>query len=310
MDLPRWNDFLVSLQGRQQGGALNLTKEFAPFAAAVKKLPEDERIQLLFHAYDRYRELTASCGAPTRDRFEVSCYSILISTILNSGIHPNASDALTILRKSFHCCGHGGDVASPLELAEEAFHNLPYTEEFFDAVAAYRETLGGLRTVTAQNLKRKLDAILWHDARRVEKKCFTSHIQTAIHGMDSEERFAWQRMFRHSATGLHAAPGKAWVKEGKQRLSRVGDAKFLERLDAWFQFPEKATLSPAGSTMLRLLIWYGGLLDTEQSLPILARFATAHWIKAEPAQKVAAALAWMLTTHGRSEEHTSELQSH
>jgi hypothetical protein len=232
-------------------------------------------------------------------RFESSSYSILISTILESKLRPTQDEAVAILRKSYHQCGHGSDVEPPLALAQRAFRNHPYSAALFDAVAVYYETLRPTRSTTASNVKRKLKWVLWHDARRVEKSCCTRHLQQAINAMPALQAFAWQWLLRNTAPGLNSSPGKAWLKEGKKRLSPIGEKEFLRRLDQWFTFPAaKTTLSPAGSAMLRLLVWYASLVDVNRSLPILVRITRVSWVKRNPALKVVAALAWLLRQHG------------
>jgi hypothetical protein len=140
-----------------------------------------------------------------------------------------------------------------------------------------------------------LNWVLWYDPRCVEKNCWSRHIQAAIHSMDAERAFPWQWLFRNAAPGLNAAPGKTWVKEGQKRLSRIGEAEFIGRLDEWCRFPhEMIRLCPAGSSVLRLLVWYGSLVDINRSLPILVRLASVAWAKREPAQKAISALAWLL----------------
>lgn len=195
------------------------------FTAFVVQLPPPDRIPLLLHAYDRYRA-SAVCGLSEEADFEVSCYSILISTILASGIQPDRHEAAEILRRSYHRCGHGSDVEPPLTLAERAFRNQPYSIELFDAVRAYRDTLRISRSCRASNVKRKLGCVMWHDPRRIEKKCHTSRIQQAIRAMDAKSAFHWQWLLRNVSAGMQAAPGRVWMKEGEKRLAKIGEERF------------------------------------------------------------------------------------
>jgi hypothetical protein len=301
MVLARWNTFVQTLPAQSVSGRPDLAGEVERFREFVRQTPDPERIPLLLHAYDRYRELGSICGTDPAQRFESSCYSILISTILESKIRPTQEEAAVILRRSYHQCGHGSDVEPPLALAERAFRNHSYSDALFDAVAAYYETLRPTRSTTASNVKRKLKWVLWHDARRIEKSCCTRHMQNAIHAMPSPQPFAWQWLLRNTAPGLNSSPGKGWIKEGKKRLSPIGEEEFLRGLDQWFNFPDaKTTLSPAGSAMLRLLVWYASLVDVNRSLPILVRFTRVSWVKRNPALKVVAALAWLLRQDGGS----------
>jgi hypothetical protein len=295
MSVDRWNAFVQELLARHKACPFDLGRDAQRFTDFVDRLPGPERIPLLLHAYDCYRDLN-TCGlSGQEDAFQNSCYSILISTILGSKIRPDEAEALEILRKSYHRCGHGSDVEPPLALADRAFRNRPYSQALFDAVGVYRETLLRTRSTTASNVKRKLNWVLWHDGRYIEKRCCTRRIQIAIHAMDPQIAFAWQWLLRNTAAGLNSAPGKAWVKEGKKRLSQIGEEEFLRRLDEWFKFhEEEPALSPAGSAILRLLVWYGSLIDVDRSHPLLVRIVHVHWAKPGPALKVISALAWLL----------------
>jgi hypothetical protein len=295
-----WEQFLIAFRADHTSNFYASKQDCERFAEFARQLPPAERIPLLLYAYDRYRSL-ALCGDPQpADAFETSCYSILISTILSGGIQPDRHEAVEILRKSYHRCGHGSDVEPPLTLAERAFYDQPYSIELFDGVRVYRETLRISRSSHAANIKRKLGWISWHDPRRVEKKCHTKLIQQAIQRMDAETAFHWQWLLRNIGGGLQAAPGKIWIKDGRKRLAKIGEEEFHTRLDHWFTFPEgEVKLSSAGSVTLRLLVWYGAMVDVERSLPILVRLVHARWSKDAPVGKVMSALAWVLRTQGK-----------
>lgn len=262
-------------------------------------MPEDARIPALLDAYDKYKSISLTC-APSNDpekHFESSCYSILISTILKSKIKPNTSQATAILRRSFHRCGHGDDVEPPLEMAEAAFRNQPYTKELFDAVIAYHETLRPLRSSQAWNVKRKLGWVLWHDPRYKGKSCYTRQIQDDIHSMKKAEAFKWQWLLRNTTAAMGPKPGERWVKEARVRLTPVGAEEFHQKLDQWFTVDdEEPPLSATGSCVLRLLIWYA-MLDAYRNLPIVRRLEDVCW-KDDASKKVDEAL-WSTRSFGR-----------
>src|SRR5271165_2857859 len=192
-----WDQFLSAFHAGDKTNFYASKQDLDRFSAFVGQLPAAERVPLLLYAYDRYRSL-AVCGDPNdAAAFETSCYSILISTILRSGIQPDRHEAAEILRRSYHRCGHGSDVEPPLTLAERAFRNRPYSMELFGAVRAYRETLRISRGSHAANIKRKLGWVMWHDPRFLEKKCHTRRIQQAIHAMDAKRAFHWQWLLRN-----------------------------------------------------------------------------------------------------------------
>src|SRR5579871_4731607 len=106
MSLESWEIFLDSFRADHASIFYASKQDFKRFAAFAGQLPADERIPLLLLAYDRYRSLATRGDLDDAAAFETSCYSILISTILQSGFEPNQHEASEILRKSFHRCGH------------------------------------------------------------------------------------------------------------------------------------------------------------------------------------------------------------
>ncbi|MEO8098420.1 MAG: hypothetical protein ABI811_12025 [Acidobacteriota bacterium] len=300
-----WLPFTAGLRSEYDRGSLDFSKTRDRFQGFAKAVPEPERIPLLIETYEHYREMGVGCLLPqSQDYFWASCYSLLISALLNLKLKPTETEACAILRKSFHYCGHGGDVETPFQLAESAFEGRAYTPDLFDAVRDYEKVLKATRSTTAQNVKRKLSWIVWHDPRNVEmkclEKCWMGCVQSDLAAMRPAQRFPWQWLLRNTTATMTGAAGKAWLKEGAKRLSKVGEAEFLAKLDRWLAFPPDGTvfLSPAGSSMLRLLVWYGSLVDTSKSLPILVRLADVAWEKKDPAGKVMGAFAWILRTHG------------
>jgi hypothetical protein len=296
-----WDLFLAGLRSEYEGKQLDFTRAIPQFREFAKQLPDNARIPQLLETYEQYRGLGEGCRLPNAEGyFESSAYSILISELLKLKLKPSAEQACAILRTSFHYCGHGGDVDSPVTLAEKAFEEKPYTPEFFDAVRAYQKVLKGTRSTSAQNVKRRLQWILWHDPKEIDTKCWMGRAQVAIFALSPMERFAWEWALRNTTATMNGAAGKAWLKEGDKRLARLGEAEFLARLDEWLRFPPEGAvlLSPTGSCVLRLLVWYGSLVDVRKSLPILLRLADVPWEKREPASKVIGALSWMLRLHG------------
>jgi len=292
MYLDAWQGFLADVSARYGGRSTYFSEaERARFVQFVAGLAAGDRVPLLLHAYDRYRVLSKS--AP--EALETSCNSVLISVIFSSKIAPTAEESIEILKRSFHCCGHGTDVEPPLELAFRAFDKRPFTTELFDAVATYKEALRASRGVTATKIKAESAWVLWHDVRKPEKGSWTAEIQKRIFELDEAERFQWQWLLRNVSASMNAAPGKAWVKEAGKRLEALGKETFLRRVEEWLVFPETPVkLSPTGSNVLRLLIWYADLADRERALPTLMRMARAHWTDEGPAGKVMGALARVL----------------
>ena len=291
--LSAWSTLLESLRKRHRAKTLNLV-QVPTLADYVARLPLPDRIPLLLAAYDRYRQL----GPPPEEfcsehYFESSVYSLVISQLLASQLDATESDVCAILHASFHLCGHGDDVLAPIRLAEKTFAGKPYTVNLFDAARAYRKTLQGLTAVQSQLAKQELDWMLWHDARRPEKRCWTRKLQLSLAAMPSGEAFAWQWMLRHTTHAVNQARGKTWLAEAERRLALLGAKRYRDRLDHWFHFPEKepVRLNPPGSNMLRLLVSYGVLVPA--ALPVLKRLNDVGWASPGIARKVMTDLTWV-----------------
>lgn len=294
--------FVAQLHCAAVAGQLDFSQAKPTFQVYAKSVPEAQRVELLLTVYDRYRGL--GCALPsTPDYFHSSTYSMLISALLDCKLKPTEEEACAILRRSYHYCGHGGDVETPLELAEKAFDGKPYSPELFEAVREYQKVLKGTRSITSQNVKRKLRWILWHDPAAIDKKCWMGRAQRDLAAMPEDRRSAWQWLLRNTTATMNGGAGKAWLKEGEKRLAAVGAPDFLSHVDAWLQFPAgtPVVLSPEGSCMLRLLVWYAGLLEPAKVLPMLVRLGDVTWEKEDPAKKVIGALSWILRTHGGEE---------
>jgi hypothetical protein len=284
MGFKRWEAYAAALHGefdrQSPGNDSEFFRLYGRFREFVAELTKNDRIPLLIHAYQQYQEC-GSLDASERDSyFWHSAYSILISALFGAGLTPNEAEACAILRSAFHYCGHGDDVMPPIELAEKAFRNRPYSGELFDAARVYRERLGSLAAVRVQAARRRLDLLLWHDVTRPLRGCWTSRIQLAISAMSAQEALRWHLLLRNVSPGLwKSGQGKGWSEEAHRRLADLGGDTFLHRLDQWFVFGEQESirLSVAGGDILRLLILYAGLVRQDRGLPILTRLTRVRW---------------------------------
>ena len=291
--LSEWPAVLESLRKRHQARTLSFFQD-STLADFVASLTTSDRIRLLLSAYKTYGDLGPPPGEFSSEHyFESSAHSIVISQILASRLDATELDVCAILHASTHFCGHGGDVIAPIRLAEKAFANRPYSNALFDAAQDYRKALHGLTAIQAKLAKQELDWIMWHDARRPEKHCWSRTLQLAFPTMESAEAFAWQWMLRHTTHALNHRRGRAWLIEAERRLKFVGTKRYHDRLDQWLVFPEEnaARLNPPGSNMLRLLVSYGALVPA--SLPVLGRLRAVNWAGPDTARKVLKTLTWV-----------------
>ncbi len=157
-----------------------------------------------------------------------------------------------------------------------------------------------MTAIQAKLAKQELDWIMWHDARRPEKYCWSRTLQLAFPTMEPAEALAWQWMLRHTTHALNHGRGKAWLIEAERRLNIVGAKRYQDRLDQWFVFPAESAsrLNPPGSNMLRLLVSYGVLVPG--TLPVLGRLRAVKWASTDTARKVLKTLAWVEGRAGES----------
>jgi hypothetical protein len=273
-----WNGFVALIRKKYGEGPVSLREEMPRFTAFTRMIPQTALSVLLFHAYDRYRTLDIY----SKENFiESSCCSILISTILSADPIFTKEEALGILKRAHHYCGHGGDVRPPLEFALRFYTNRLYDGELFDAVSCYRDTLRKIHAAAAINTRRQLIWILWHDPRRTERAYHTRHIQLALHSMPVSQRTPWQLLFRHNSFALGPKAGKEWLRTAGKLVQQIGTDDFVDHIDNWFTFPEgeEIGVSNVGYAMLRTLIWCGAAMPDGRVRPILLRLKTVRWKK-------------------------------
>ena len=208
-------------------------------------------------------------------------------------LQPPATEeqSFAILRSAYHACGHGGDVAPPLEIALQFYENQPYSRELFDAVNCYRKFLGPLRARSASDAKRKIELVMWHDPQRILDKCYSSQIQLALAAMPNSEWVRWHMLLRHYSLVMGPSPGKLWSQEAQRRLNAVPTQEFVTRLDEWFAFPEYdvVSITGTGSNVLGTLIWTATLVPDERVLKILRRIKFVRWKDAGSSTKLTSA---------------------
>lgn len=293
-----WTQFLHSLQERYGSGSAWLEDEYQSFKEFVGNVPAEDLVPLLLEAYSQYRYLWTTDHGLNVER---SIYSILIRFILERKPPVTEEQSFAILRSAYHACGHGGDVAPPLEFALQFYENRPYSRELFDAVNCYRKVLGPLRARGASDAKRKIELLMWHDPQRILHKCYSSRIQLALREMSDSERIPWHVLLRHYSLVMGPSPGKPWFQEARRRLSSLTTEDFVARLDEWFAFPENdlVLITGTGSNVLRTLMWTAALVPDERVPKILRRIKFVHWKDTGSAAKLISALR-LIETKGKS----------
>jgi hypothetical protein len=298
--LDRWASYVLPLRDeylrQRPADRIQFFRDYGRFKDFVAELPAGQRIPLLIHAFEQYRDIQ-SWDESAADRFFWSTsFAILIGRILASKLNPTAAEACLILGLASRRIAESYDPLRPIEIAEQTFRNKTYPRDLFDAARAYREALATVQTTEGRKARKLLDRILWHDPRLPSKGCWTNRIQRAIAAMSAEEAAAWQWMLRQSLPGnLASRSGANWLADSRRRLSALGVDRFLQRVDEWFDFraEELIRTNPQGNHTLCLLVLYCGFTDRARTAPIIARLATARFSERARMKKVVEGLMRM-----------------
>lgn len=258
----------------------------------------DQWGEILLEVLARYRTIR-QCGDPTMvtvsfalNELTTSCYQL----------RPKLTEAaaLAVLRTAFHTCGHGADTQPPLDLALAHFRNKPYNADLFAAVHAYRAALSHTRNTTAQQLKAKLEFILWQDwsHQKKWKTCWTAHIRADVARMPAQERQRWSRLFQQFQLLPHIEPTKKWIAACRPALEELSRRAFCDRVAEWMGSSgplaeQRASLSTPGSHALKNLIWCAAVTEDASLDTSFLPLVDIRWKNPGPLTKVAGALAYL-----------------
>lgn len=214
------------------------------------------------------------------------------------------ADLCDLLKLSRHDCGHGEDVAPPLEIA------LTYAREHGlspDLLAAVRVFIGGLKGLSGikvQSVKRKAGLLLLlEDADPEDRlRCWSDRFRTGLLRIPVSEQNHWRWLvLQMNPNDVYSVP-KTWVKPAKKFLADLGPEKALSQLREWWPDPgEQASwpIQTAGSHLLKYLVWLleiaGKSRDNwEAGDELVRRLCTVDWKPRERAAKVLVASAHYL----------------
>jgi hypothetical protein len=276
-----------------------------PFEARIEicnafwnRIEKSEQGSILIQVLKRYRECHKPAGGQDPDLVRRSfAWNELTTACYRAGVEVTQAEALTILHVAFHGCGHGQDVAPPVDLALSHFQSKPYSRDLFDALRAYRTGLGPSYTV-AQVLKGRLDLILWQDLDTplANSACWTSRIRAAVRQMEPGEQARWRALFQAMRFNFQTGLPKAWERSARSALAGVTNERFCVRMGEWLKAetePGQPQLSGSGSHVLKNLIWYATLVDSPQLDIGLTRLTSIPWKKPELAEKLKGALKFL-----------------
>ena len=265
------------------------------------------RIPLLLETLRRYRTdaaaevLDASPDDPIAiirsgrglNDFIIAAYRLASS---REGKHlsmvPNESQSFEILCTAYHYCGHGEDVAPPLDFALRHFRHRLYSHEFFDALRVYRECLAHTRHTATQRIKATIDLILWQDLRTPNDACWSATIRFGLRGLEDPVLAQWKWLFHGFCYSTVPAPPKRW--QVTRALHEIGRDRCSATLVAWLGAPPmgRPIMTSTGSVVFKNLAWLASLLECDEFDGTLHEILFLPWKKTQPLDKIAIALAW------------------
>jgi hypothetical protein len=269
--------------------------------------PAEMRIPLLIETLERYRngvdiEIEE---APTDDpvatiRSGKGLNDLIISAYrLASGregkklsMVPDEAQSLEILRTAYHYCGHGEDTTPPLRFALRHFRGKLYSNDFLDALSAYRECLSHTRQTATQRIRAEIDLILWQDFRR-PSDCWTERIRCGLGRLRGLELARWRSLFQRFCYSSVPSPPRHWRVE--DAVDSIGRERCASMLLEWIDRPTagRPMLTAPGSVVLKNLVWLAAELRCEELDRSLHHTLFLPWRKTQPLDKMAVALAWL-----------------
>ena len=260
-------------------------------------VPQPGQVPLLLEILARYRSCRQAACCDLRESFALN---ELTAAYYAHRPRPSECESLQILHTAFHTCGHGSDVKPPFDFALRHFRQKPYSPKLHDALRAYRETLSHAHGVVAQQLKGRIDLILWQDLRHTElwKQCWTARIHRDLQAMSPAARKYWTALFQSFQHCLQIEPTKQWLAAAGQPLAALTGETFRHQVGRWLEEPAAAVkpqLSTPGSHILKNLIWCAVSVNDATLDRQFPNLLAIPWKNTQPSEKVAGSMAYLFS---------------
>ena len=145
MGFSRWEIYTGWLRDKYRrypdANRADFFRDCGTFKDFAEELPKDQRIPLLIHAYERYREVASSDDRDPGVYFWKGSYSILIDRLVAARRKATDAEACRLLAVAYPRAAEWRHLVEPIEMTERIFRNRPYPTDFFDSARAYREPL-------------------------------------------------------------------------------------------------------------------------------------------------------------------------
>jgi hypothetical protein len=269
----------------------------------VESQPASLQVAILKACVERLPALRAQWS----DRDTYACGEqlyMIASRLYGKDLPLGNRDICDILCLSKHGCGHGTDVAAPVNLAVAFMSNNDVSSSLLLALATYVDGLKGVGSVQAQNVKRRAsilylldrDDVLQHNRKLVWSRQFTNDLV----GMDDNERRAWQSLVLSFKLNDRSELPNTWRQVAQSFAGQLGASKMVSRIAGWW--PEKnavCRLDAGASHLLKHFIW---LLEAVDDVSVhkptchelVCSLSTVEWKPKQPAANVVSSAAHYL----------------
>jgi len=184
----------------------------------------------------------------------------------------SAQECLTLLPYFAECCFPSETLAT---LVARSIARLGYWPALTPALEGVYEMRR--KSSRSQGAGRIAGLLLWNDPNKniPAEECATAQIREELVTLSA----AWQALFLN-LTPWKREPTKAWLREARTLLERIGPQEFSARLDQWAeslaeQSPVK--ISASGAEVLKSLFWHLDLLPSNSCIRAVIAFRRVEY---------------------------------
>ncbi len=229
---------------------------------AAAELSSAERVGLLRAAVQRMPQLRSE---KTGEAWEEGAKLYELATgLYSSRLELEEADIIGLLQASRHRCGHGSDVAPPVERALKHARRHGLSGELAEAVRDYLGALKGTYSTTAQSVKRKAAFLLVVAEPRTpkERRAWAADIHRALGRLEPSQASTWRRSLLHMGVNDRADMPARWRKHCDALVAELGVGQVLDFLEACWptESTETIRIETIGSHVLKNFLWLLGVV--------------------------------------------------
>lgn len=318
-DAQRW---LANFLKSQDWSKLENPSLFGYFSEEPRKLSPRQQITVLRLCIEWMVELRHSRGSIAADRqaFRINIdlggvIYYIANDLFRRPLPFSESDICTILETTHHDCGHGGDVAPPLDLALAHARKHGLSPRLLGALRSYVDRLTHASSSAAQNLKKKASLLFTLEPTDGKKRCWSQTFRDGLSRLPKAQQERWRSMVLHMDAVEYGRNEKKWKAIAPEFVAALGAEQIVACLSAWWPTAargEACPLETGGSYLLQHFIWLLDVIAQEKVHArscdaLIVRLSKLDWKPKERGQKVMVAATHFLE-HRRPTVAWSALQ--